>query len=106
MHITIFKNSTLVKNSTLKSSKINTKSYIYLFVCFTKVIHIKLVIDLSINSFLNYLKRFIARQGLCHNIYSNNETNFVGARNELLEFEELISNKKRNSEIILYYNFF
>lgn len=59
-------------------TKINTKKYICLFVYFvTKVIHIKLAIDLFIDAFLNCLKRFIARRELCRNIYSDNETNFV-----------------------------
>lgn len=66
----------LVKDRT--RTKANTKAYICLFVCFaTKTVHIELAIDLSTNTFLNCLKRFIARRGLCHNIYPDNGINFI-----------------------------
>jgi hypothetical protein len=43
-----------------------TKAYICIFVCMAiKVVHIELVCDLTTDSFLNALKPFIARRGLC-----------------------------------------
>ena len=39
--------------------------------------------DLTSSGFLNALKRFIARRGICKHIYSDNGSNFVGADNEL-----------------------
>lgn len=39
--------------------------------------------DLSSDAFLDAVKRFVSRRGLCHTIYSDNGTNFVGANNEL-----------------------
>ncbi|XP_026481936.1 uncharacterized protein LOC113389088 [Ctenocephalides felis] len=53
---------------------------IFIYMC-TKAIHLDLVCDLSTESFLQTLKRFIARRGLPSNIFSDNATTFVGANN-------------------------
>lgn len=51
---------------------------IAVFTCMaTKAVH------LSTQAFLYAFDRFIARRGLCYDIYSDNGTNFVGASNEL-----------------------
>lgn len=56
------------------------KVYIAIFVCFkTKAIHIELVGDLTSNSFLSALRRFVSRRGKATHIYSDNGTSFVGA---------------------------
>lgn len=52
-----------------------------------KAVYIELTINLFIGAFLNCLKRFIAHRGLCHDIYSDNGTNFIKARN-LIEFKK------------------
>ena len=62
------------------------KGYICIFVCLTtKSVHIELVIDLSTDSFISSLKRFVSRRGLPSVIMSDNRTNFVGARRQLEE---------------------
>ena len=43
----------------------------------------ELVDDLSTDHFIMALKKFIARRGRPHSIYSDNGSNFVGADNEL-----------------------
>ena len=64
-------------------SKIITKSYIAIFVCFaTKAVHIEVVTSLTTEPFLPALRRFIARRGKPKTMYSNNGTNFQGAANE------------------------
>lgn len=74
-----------VKSSNFRGNKL-MKSYIAVFVCFsTKAIHLELVGDLTTESFLGCLKRFMARRGKCANIYSDNATNFKGAQRELYE---------------------
>lgn len=68
------------------------KSYIAVFVCFTtKAIHLELAEDLSSEKFMEVLKRFIGRRGLCRQIHSDNGTNFVGTNRKLEEIKRLIS---------------
>lgn len=60
------------------------KSYICVFVCLAvRAVHIELVTDLSSQTFIAALNRFIARRGKPANIYSDNGSNFVGTCNEL-----------------------
>ncbi|WP_253302631.1 DUF1759 domain-containing protein [Wolbachia endosymbiont of Psylliodes chrysocephala] len=76
----------LIKDSTLRKPKL-VKAYICIFVCFAiRAVHIELVRDLSTDSFLNALKRFISRRGKPFEIFSDNGTNFVGARNHLMSY--------------------
>ncbi|XP_036347613.1 uncharacterized protein LOC118756991 [Rhagoletis pomonella] len=66
------------------------KCYICIFICFaTKAVHMELVMDLSTKAFLNALKRFILTRCLPARIWSDNATNFVGARNGLAELRRL-----------------
>ena len=50
--------------------------------------------DLSTDYFIIALKRFIARRGRPLRIYSDNGTNFVGAKNELLKFLRQLNEEK------------
>ncbi|XP_055522657.1 uncharacterized protein LOC129716842 [Wyeomyia smithii] len=60
------------------------KTYVAVFVCFcTKAVHLELVADLTTAKCLQSLRRFVARRGLCSDIYSDNGRNFIGAANEL-----------------------
>ncbi|XP_030752247.1 uncharacterized protein LOC115879487 [Sitophilus oryzae] len=88
-----------VKSSSLRRSK-TEKCYIALFVCMvTKAIHIELVSSLSTEAFLASLKRFISRRGNPHVIFSDNGTNFLGARNQLREFYTLFKSKSTQEQI-------
>lgn len=81
----------LVKNRNGRGSQ-TTKAYVCLFICFsTKCVHLELVTDLSTKTFLLALKRFIARRGKPVNIISDNGSNFVGAKNELIELGKFLS---------------
>lgn len=63
------------------------KSYLCIFVCMAiKAVHIELVTDLSSETFLAALHRFIARRGSPASIFSDNGRCFVGACNELSKF--------------------
>jgi hypothetical protein len=67
------------------------KSYIALFVCFvTKAVHLEAVSDLTSDAFLAALRRFVSRRGHPNTIYSDNATNFVGAKRELEELYKAI----------------
>jgi len=72
-----------------------SKGYIVIFVCTsTKAVHLEIVSDLSTDSFVATLRRFIARRGLCSQIISDNGTNFVGAVRQLKELYEFLSKEQ------------
>ncbi|XP_072946527.1 uncharacterized protein [Epargyreus clarus] len=63
------------------------KSYLCIFVCLAvKAVHLELVTDLSKDTYVAALRRFISRRGKPQTIMSDNGTNFVGACNELQSF--------------------
>ncbi|XP_075158171.1 uncharacterized protein LOC142231448 [Haematobia irritans] len=66
------------------------KSYVCIFTCFaTKATHLELVQDLSTPSFLCALRRFTSLRGKPATIWSDNATNFVGAKNELNDLKQM-----------------
>ncbi|XP_072384596.1 uncharacterized protein [Diabrotica undecimpunctata] len=73
------------------------KGYVCLFICLsTKALHLELVSDLSTPTFISALRRFVSRRGLPSEIHSDNGTNFVGARNELVAVGEFLKNNEGN----------
>ncbi|XP_046868338.1 uncharacterized protein LOC124460789 [Drosophila willistoni] len=70
------------------------KGYICLCVCLvTSAIHLELVTDLSTDSFLAALRRFVSLRGKCNKIYSDNGTNFIGAKRSLDEMQKLLASQ-------------
>lgn len=87
-----------IKNHKGRGAKI-VKCYLSLYVCFvTKAVHIEIVSDLTTESFLASLKRFIARRGKPKEIHSDNATNFRGADIELKNLYHLLH--KDNNKIV------
>ena len=89
----------------IKEGRKVLKRYGALFTCFVcRAIHIETANSLETDSFLNTLRRFIARRGPVREIRSDQGTNFVGAENELkLALQEMDSEKikgylKRNAD--------
>lgn len=79
-----------------------TKAYLCLFVCFaTKAVHLELASDLSSESFLAALRRFISRRGRCNYIYSDCGTNFRGAYTELCR---LMQGASENEKLNWHFN--
>ena len=69
-----------------KEGRKERKRYGALFTCLvSRAVHIEVAHSLDTDSFLNALRRFIARRGQVREIRSDNGTNFVGARRELRE---------------------
>ncbi|XP_072403133.1 uncharacterized protein [Diabrotica undecimpunctata] len=79
-----------IKTSKLKRAPL-TKAYMTVFVCLaTRAVYVELISSLSTEAFLLTLKRFIARRGNPSIIFSDNGTNFLGAKNQLKELYELL----------------
>ncbi|CAK9801128.1 hypothetical protein ANTQUA_LOCUS2707 [Anthophora quadrimaculata] len=77
-------------------NRARVKIYVAVFTCFaTKAVHLEVAGDLTTEAFIAALKRFIARRGICRNIYSDNATNFVGADNELTALYRSLSKDER-----------
>ena len=75
------------KKRETRSTKALTKRYGLIFTCLTThAIQIKLPGDLSMDSFLLALRRFISRRGYVKVMQSDNNTNFVGANNKLNDY--------------------
>ncbi|CAK9811776.1 hypothetical protein ANTQUA_LOCUS6957, partial [Anthophora quadrimaculata] len=82
-------------------SKISLKAYLCIFICFaTKAVHLELATDLSTEAFINCLRRFISHRGLCHSIYSDNGTNFIGARNHFKELSSLLTDSHHKEQLV------
>ncbi|XP_054745734.1 uncharacterized protein LOC129250115 [Anastrepha obliqua] len=76
------------------------KCYVSVFICFaTKAVWMELVRDLSTGAFIDALKRFIATRGIPKCIWSDNATNFVGAKNELKELRDLVLSEKHRGKL-------
>lgn len=59
------------------------KRYVALFTCLSsKAIHLEATFEMSTDSFINALRRFLTRRGPIRSIQSDNGTNFLGADNE------------------------
>jgi hypothetical protein len=75
-----------------RRSKMNVKAYAALFICLvTKAIHIELVSDLTTEAFLAALRKFMARRGRSHYIYSDSARCFKGANNTLCELRKMLN---------------
>ncbi|XP_059223205.1 uncharacterized protein LOC131996995 [Stomoxys calcitrans] len=80
-----------------------TKSYVAVFICFcTKAVHMEVVSDLTAKAFIAALKRFVARRGLCAQLFCDNATNFVGARRELKEMRQIFFDQQVQNKISAY----
>lgn len=67
------------------------KCYLVIFVCFsTKAVHLEVVTNLTTEHFLWCYKRFTSRRLIPHDLYSDNGSTFIGARNEQKELGRFI----------------
>jgi len=70
----------------VKRARSLVKRYGALYTCLTtRAVHIEIVHTMETSSFLNSLRRFIARRGKPEVVRSDNGTNFVGGQRELKE---------------------
>jgi len=74
---------------------VHDKCWVAVFVCMTtKAVHLDVCSSLSTEDFLATLSRFVARRGCPTNVYSDNGSNFIGARESLGELETLLLNNR------------
>ena len=66
----------------------------------TKAVHLDLCQSLSSEDFLATLRRFVARRGCPAHLYSDNGTNFSGAREEIRAIQEMTGSREYNEDII------
>ena len=96
----------------IKERRSELKRYGALFTCFSsRAVHIELTNSLDADSFILALRRFMARRGTVRSIWSDNGTNFVGAKNELQRaFKEMKHDKiksflqENGADWILWHN--
>ena len=68
----------------VKEGRKEVKRYGVLFTCFSlRAVHIEVASSLETDSFIQALRRFVARRGAVREITSDNGTNLVGAENEI-----------------------
>ena len=70
----------------------------------TKAVHMELVSSLSKDDCIMALNRFIARRGMPAKILSDNGTNFLGARNDLIKLNVLLDKTDRDNSLITFVN--
>lgn len=79
----------------VKEGRKTLKRYGLLFTCLcSRAIHIEVVDDMTTDAFLNALRAFIAIRGNVRQLRSDQGTNFVGARRELMELMKGIDQEK------------
>nr|XP_042912027.1 uncharacterized protein LOC122272414 [Parasteatoda tepidariorum] len=76
-----------------------SKCYIALFTCaVTRGVHLELVSSLKVESFIQALRRFFGRRGICKIIYSDNAKTFKAADREIKYLFKLC----KNDELLQY----
>ena len=67
------------------------KGYLAVFVCMaTKGVHLEIVKGLTTEAFLASMRRFVSRRGLPKHIWSDNGSNFRGAKKDLEDLYQLL----------------
>jgi len=68
----------------VKQKRSQVKRYGVIFTCLTsRAVHLEIADSLDTNSYINALRRFIARRGQVTKMRSDNGTNFIGSEREL-----------------------
>ena len=70
----------------VKRGRAQAKRYGLIFTCMAmRAIHLEIVCDLSTDGAYNAIRRFLSRRGPVEKFFSDNGTNFIGARKEMMK---------------------
>jgi transposase InsO family protein len=70
----------------IKNGRSEVKRYCCLFTCLnTRAVHLEKINSMDTDSFLNAFNRFVARRNCPKKVWSDNGTNFVGGRAEMIK---------------------
>lgn len=85
----------------VKRGRSKVKRYGVIFTCLAlRAVHIEVAASLETDSFINTLRRFIARRGQVKELCSDNGTNFVGADRELKRSLEQWNQSQIHDELL------
>jgi hypothetical protein len=91
----------LIKTHRGRGKQKTIKAYVCLFICLsTKAIHIELVSDLTADTFLDALKRFVSRRGTVKSIISDKATNFIKANKDLIDLHQFFQNSEISRKLV------
>ena len=84
-----------------RKGRSNSKRYGVIFTCLTtRAIHLEVAYNLDTSSFIQALRRFVARRGQVTEIVSDNGTNFIGGERELREAIQAWNNEQINDFLL------
>ena len=84
-----------------RKGRSNSKRYGVIFTCLTtRAIHSEVAYNLDTSSFIQALRRFVARRGQVTEIVSDNGTNFIGGERELREAIQAWNNEQINDFLL------
>ena len=79
------------------------KAYLAIFICMvTKAVHLEVVSDQTTAALVAALKRFCSRRGRPKDIYSDNGSNFKGAKHELDELTKMLGEASTSGSLHSY----
>ncbi|GFV79337.1 integrase catalytic domain-containing protein [Trichonephila clavipes] len=61
-----------------------------------EAIYLEIIRDLTSQALIAALKRFISRSGKCHKIFSDNDSNMIGANREIKALSKLVRNREES----------
>ena len=85
----------------IKDGRKEHKRFVALFTCLSsRAVHLESTVSMDTDSFIQALRRFVARRGPIREILSDNGTNFVGAENELKKAFRSMGKEKINEFLL------
>ena len=90
---------------TIKEGRKELKRYGVIFTCLSsRAVHIETTTSLETDTFLNALRRFVARRGPIREVYSDQGTNLVGADTELKQALKELDQPRLQEQVLTKFN--